>query len=132
MSELAAATLPRINSVMPGLGVADMARAVAFYEGKLGFRVAFRNGAVFTIVGRDGIEISLGLDRAGAGAGRGHAYLKVQGIDAFHDEFVSAGVALTHALRTESYGMREFMITDPDGNTLNFGEPVQNQGQARG
>jgi len=32
---------------------------------------------------------------------------------------------MTHELRTESYGMREFMITDPDGNTINFGEPVR-------
>jgi hypothetical protein len=31
---------------------------------------------------------------------------------------------MTHPLRTESYGMREFMITDSEGNTLNFGEPV--------
>jgi len=29
---------------------------------------------------------------------------------------------MTHPLKTESYGMRELMITDPDGNTVNFGE----------
>jgi len=24
----------------------------------------------------------------------------------------------------EEYGMKEFMITDPEGNTVNFGQPV--------
>jgi len=117
---------------MPGLGVADMARAIDFYEGKLGFRVTFRNGAVFAIVGRDGIEISLGLDRAGTTDSRGACYFKLEGIDVLHGEFLAHGVAMTHPLRTESYGMREFMINDPDGNTLNFGEAVGNQDPAGG
>ena len=38
---------------------------------------------------------------------------------------IPCAVAMTHPLRRESYGMREFMITDPDGNALNFGEAVK-------
>ncbi len=109
---------------MPGFGVRDMVAAVEFYTTKLGFLVAFRNGAVFAIVARDGIELSLALDRSGAKAGKGACYLKVTGINAIHDEVLANGVAMTHPLKTESYGVREFMVTDPDGNTLNFGEPV--------
>ena len=109
---------------MPGFTVGDMNRAVDFYEGRLGFHVTFRNGAVFTIVSRDGIEISLALGRSSQAAGKGACYLKVDGIDTIHDEFLAKGVAMAHPLRTESYGMREFMITDSEGNTLNFGEPV--------
>ena len=115
---------PKINSVMPGFGVRDMAAAIDFYTTKLGFKVTFRNGAVFAIVARDGIELNLALDRPGANPGKGACYLKVAGVDALHDELRANGVAMTHPLKTESYGMREFMITDPDGNTLNFGEPV--------
>jgi catechol 2,3-dioxygenase-like lactoylglutathione lyase family enzyme len=110
---------------MPGFGVSDMATALDFYTTKLGFHVAFKKGAVFAIVARDGIELSLGLDRSGAKPGTGACYLKVTGIDFFHDELIGKGVAMTHPLKTESYGMREFMVTDPDGNTLNFGEPVE-------
>jgi catechol 2,3-dioxygenase-like lactoylglutathione lyase family enzyme len=113
---------------MPGFAVADMARAIDFYEGKLGFRVVFRNGTVFAIVKRHGIEISLGLRRGGP-ANTGACYVKLEGIDALHDEFAARGVAMAHPLKTESYGMREFMITDPDGNTLNFGEAVRSPSQ---
>jgi len=124
MKKLKSVSRPRINSVMPGFGVRDMGAAIDFYTIKLGFQIVFRNGAVFAIVSRDGIEISLGLDRSGAEAGKGACYLKMEGVDVLHAEFIGNGVEMTHPLKTESYQMREFMITDLDGNTLNFGEPV--------
>jgi uncharacterized glyoxalase superfamily protein PhnB len=124
MSTTSSALRPKINSVMPGFGTRDISAAIDFYTAKLGFRVTFRNGAVFAIVAREGIELSLALDRSGAKPGSGACYLKVTGVDALHDELSAKGVAMTHPLKTESYGMREFMVTDPDGNTLNFGEPV--------
>jgi len=115
----------KIKSIMVGFGVRDMSAALDFYTTKLGFHVAFQNGAVYAIVTRDGIDISLGLDRTGAKSGKGGCYLKLEGIEALHEEFIGKGVIMTHPLKTESYAMKEFMITDPDGNTLNFGEPVE-------
>jgi uncharacterized glyoxalase superfamily protein PhnB len=109
---------------MVGFCVHDMERALAFYTTKLGFQVTFRNGAVYTIFSRDNIEISLALDRSGTRIGKGSCYLELEGIDSLHEELTGKGVAMTHPLKTESYGLREFMITDPDGNTLNFGEPA--------
>jgi catechol 2,3-dioxygenase-like lactoylglutathione lyase family enzyme len=110
---------------MVGFGVRDLDAALDFYTTKLGFHITFRNGAVFATVARDGIEISLGLDRTGNKVGRGSCYLKLEGIEALHEELIAKGVSMSHPLKTESYGMKEFMITDPDGNTLNFGQPVK-------
>ena len=110
---------------MVGFSGCDVDAALDFYTKKLGFHAGFKNGAVFAIISRDGIEISLTLDRSGTRAGKSSCYLKVSGVDALHEELIEKGVAMTHPLKTESYGMREFMIADPDGNTLNFGEPVQ-------
>jgi len=115
----------KLKSIMVGFGVRDMSAALDFYTIKLGFHVAFQNGAGYAIVARDGIEISLGLDRTGAKSGKGGCYLKLEGIEALHEELIAKGVVMTHPLKTESYGMKEFMLTDPDGNTLNFGEPVK-------
>jgi catechol 2,3-dioxygenase-like lactoylglutathione lyase family enzyme len=115
---------PRIDSVMAAFHVQDMDRAVEFYTQKLGFHVHFKNGAVFTIVARDNIEISFVLNSDGTLCGHAGCYLKVANVQAFHDDFRRHGIEMTHPLRTEKYGMREFMITDPDGNMLNFGEPV--------
>ena len=117
-----AALWPKINSVMPGFPVRDLQVSLEFYRNKLGFKATFKNGDIFAIVSRDQIDLSLGVDQSGLKAGKGACYLKVTGVDAFHDEFKKKGVEMMHPLRTESYGMREFMIADPDGNTLNFGE----------
>ena len=114
----------QLQSVMPGFPVRDMDRAVSFYTRELGFHLTFRNGAIFSIVCRDAVEVTLSLAPAGRDPGPAHCYVRVTGVDDFHREFRERGVTMTHPLRDEEYGMREFMVTDPDGNTLNFGEPI--------
>jgi len=109
---------------MVGFAVRDLDASLAYYA-KLGFKPVFQNGAVYAIYSRDGIEISLSLDRTGAKSGKGSCYIKLEGVDALHAELLVKNVVVTHPLKTESYGMREFMLTDLDGNTLNFGEPVK-------
>jgi catechol 2,3-dioxygenase-like lactoylglutathione lyase family enzyme len=117
-------TPPRLASAMPCLRVADVPRAVDFYNGCLGFAPVFRNGVTFAIVRRDQIE--LGLSQAaysGATPGGGSCYCKLsQGIDALYADYQARAVTVLHPLRDESYGMREFMIADLDGNTINFGQ----------
>ena len=46
------------------------------------------------------------------------------GVDAIYDELRGKGVSMNHELKTESYGMREFMMADPAGNMINFGEQL--------
>lgn len=114
-----------LTSAMPCFAVRDLEKALGFYVENLGFQVSFRNGTVFAIVTRNQVEIGLGLDRSGDKAGRGGCYLKLQGIDSLHEELRCKGIEMAHALKTEAYGMREFMIRDLDGNTVNFGEPIR-------
>ena|SRR5579862_1626906 len=114
----------RLNSVMPSMPVSGLDMAVAFYTEKLGFKVTFRNGDLFAIVSRDGVEIGLAPVAVHKRTpGTGGIYLKASGVDALHTDLVAKGVAMLHPLRDEAYGMREFMIADPDGNTINYGEP---------
>ena len=119
-------TDPKLTSVMPSLHVEDVPRAVEFYDEFLGFAPVFRNGVTFAIVQRDQIE--LGLIQAAYGRtapGGAGCYCKLsQGIDALYAEYQARGVPILHELRDEPYEMREFMIGDPDGNTINFGQLV--------
>ncbi len=39
-------------------------------------------------------------------------------------EFGAAGVDISKSLHDAVYGMREFGVTDPDGNVLCFGEEL--------
>ena len=111
---------------MPSLPVEEVPRAADYYTISLGFEVVFRSGVTFAIVRRDNVE--LGLSQAacsGALAGTAACYCKLsQGIDALYAEYHTRGVSIRHELRDESYGMREFMIADADGNRINFGQPI--------
>lgn len=119
---------PKFQSIMPGYAVKDMKVSLDFYTQKLGFKTVFTNGPaaapVFAIVARDGLEISLNLDRTGERAGTGASYLKLQGIDSLYEEYTHRDVPMVNKLKTMEYEMREFMLKDPDGNTINFGEYV--------
>ncbi len=116
----------KFASVMPCLRVADVPRAIDFYHDSLGFVPVFRNGVTFAIVRRDHIEIGLGQAAYEAAApGGASCYCKLsQGIEALYAEYESHGVSILHPLADEPYQMREFMISDPDGNTINFGQPI--------
>ena len=114
---------------MPSLSVEDVPRAVEFYTNYLGFEAVFRNGITFAIVCRDDVELSLSqtayLRKSLPAAGASSCYCKLSdGIDALYAEYRSYGVSILHPLRDESYGMREFMIADIDGNLINFGQPI--------
>jgi catechol 2,3-dioxygenase-like lactoylglutathione lyase family enzyme len=116
---------PRFTSAMPTLPVLSVESAIAFYTAALGFSLTFRNGSSFAIVARDSIELGLTtVEASGVSAGRGRCYLKLTGIEALYSDYLAKGVSILHELREESYGMKEFMIADPDGNQINFGEPV--------
>lgn len=117
----------QFSSVMPCLTVADLPKAIVFYEDVLGFSCTFTNGdpICFAIISRGGIEVSLAGERLGGVAGKNNCYIKLStGIETLYAEYQKSGATITHPFRVEEYGMKEFMITDPEGNTVNFGQPV--------
>lgn len=117
-----------LKQVNPTLQVRDMRRALAFFEGSLGFRCTFKvrddlhPGIPYAIVERDHVKIHLQLsDKA---AGLSACYITVDDIDALYTELQKASVRVTRAIEDSTYGMRDFNIADADGNTLGFGEPI--------
>jgi catechol 2,3-dioxygenase-like lactoylglutathione lyase family enzyme len=114
------------TSVMPSCTVSDLPKSVAFYRDRLGFDCVFTNGdpICFAIMRRDSVEISLQTQRLGGAPGQHGCYVKLTGVESLPADYQKKGVKIVHPLRTEEYGMKEFMIADLDGNTINFGEVV--------
>lgn len=117
-----------LHAVHPVLPVRDLAAALDFYTGRLGFAFRFgdRSGApAYAGVGRDTIELHLQWQGADSFADRsvGPANLRfvVDDPDRLLDELRAAGaVGAALTVRETEWGTREFGLHDPDGNGLTF------------
>jgi uncharacterized glyoxalase superfamily protein PhnB len=50
------------------------------------------------------------------------AYVTVEDVDALYEEYRSRGVPFARPLETTAWGTREFVVIDPDGYILYFGQ----------
>jgi predicted enzyme related to lactoylglutathione lyase len=120
-----------LKRVSPTLHVADMRRALSFFEGSLGFRCTFKlhddlhPEIPYAIVERD--EVAIHLQRREEAAGMSACYVTVDDADSLWAEVQKAGVRVMRPIENSSYGGRDFTIADPDGNTLGFGQPIDNE-----
>jgi catechol 2,3-dioxygenase-like lactoylglutathione lyase family enzyme len=116
-------TFQRIAAAVP---VSDISRALGFYRGILGMSVTFTNGdpVGFVILRRDAAELHLTLVR-GHRAGRHNvAHLMVADATALYEHLVSNGVPIVKGLRDADYGLRGFVLADPDGNRIDVGQQL--------
>ncbi|MEZ4238440.1 MAG: VOC family protein [Myxococcota bacterium] len=112
----------------PTLPVTDVDRALAFYVGVLGLRVTFTNGdpVGFVILERDGAELHLTRVREPVPpAARNVAHLLVSDATALYDHLVAHGVRIVKGLRDADYGLRQFVLADPDGNRIDVGQSLR-------
>ncbi len=125
-----------VRCMVPILKVTDIEVAVDFYCSALGFATDFRysaspDGPSYVGVSLDGNQIHLSTF-AGDGIAGTAAYCYVDDIDALVQRFRKAGLSTPERPTSpveegpvdQSWGMREFYVRDPDGNTLRFGSPI--------
>lgn len=120
--------MPKLKSVRSVLAVKDLQASVDFYCNKLGFSIDFKfEGWCF--LSRDGVQLMLGHcpDEIPASQTSDHsyfAYIEVQAIDELHGEFLARGLTSLSPLDSKPWGMREFMVTTPDGHRIMFGQDL--------
>ena len=112
--------------VTPTLPVADMVESISFYE-SAGFEVEPYD-AGFSFVHLDdqsfaSLDLIEGLDRSGNHAG---CYVMVEDVDGWHDRLAAAGLRVTDA-EDMPWGMHEFTLTDPSGNSIRVGRNVSTE-----
>jgi len=125
-----------VTRAVPIVKVSNIPVALEFYCSTLGFVIDFRyeasaDGPWYAGVSRDGCQIPLSTF-AGDGVLGTATYFYVDDVDALHRAFRQAGLKLPANPESpvddgpvnQTWGMREFYVRDPDGNTLRFGSPV--------
>jgi catechol 2,3-dioxygenase-like lactoylglutathione lyase family enzyme len=129
---------------IPALPVVNIAKAIAFYGSKMGFKARHQEDS-FAIIGRNGIDIHLwaACDRSwrykfwlpfrpvksGAEsflAGTASCRIEVSGIDELYEEMKAAGVIYNakSIVEDQPWGHRDFPTLDLHGNLITFFEIV--------
>ena len=123
---MAGITFGRFAAAVP---VSDIGRALAFYQDTLGMTVTFTNGdpTGFVILRRDAAELHLTLVRGHRAGLHNVAHLMVADATALHDHLVASGVRIVKGLRDADYGLRGFVMADPDGNRIDVGQRLLRQ-----
>lgn len=127
---------------MPAIPVVhcrNVQESLAFYTRTLDFEKKYPEARdtdwVIDLIRRDSgdvAEIQLS-QHAGDGAFGCAINIRVQNIDALFAKYLSRGLDTSghdnspvhHGPVNQTWGLREFYITDADGNTLRFGEPIR-------
>ncbi|MGH9018491.1 MAG: bleomycin resistance protein, partial [Acidimicrobiales bacterium] len=106
--------------------VRDLAPALAHYA-TLGFTTfAHDGGSDYGFANRQGIGIHLDAHADHDPSGGVVTYLYVADADALYGEWSRPGIAgTTRPVGPTSYKMREGSHTDPDGNLIRFGSPIE-------
>ena len=112
--------------IVPILPVKDLAHSMQFYR-SLGFSAHAWQGGGYSFLSRDGLEIHLrtapdlleGQNPSGV-----YFYLDNNTAASLEAEFQAVGVKILSPLAPREWKMNEFVLSDPDGNLLRFGEPL--------
>jgi catechol 2,3-dioxygenase-like lactoylglutathione lyase family enzyme len=117
----------RLTSLAPQLLVADLARAIAWYE-RIGFTFGAPWDGFYAIGTRDGLELHLKEAPRSAAERRQRreqehldAAAGVDGIEAFYAACVASGATILKPLAATPWGTADFYVEDPDGNVIAFG-----------
>ena len=123
------------------LFVPDVEASVRFYTEKLGFElvrlereaVEGRERATFAIVGVENAVMMLAQESLYVPGGEGLARprgggidtrIVVDDVDAVYRRASDNGVTIVHDIGDRPYGLRDFIIRDPDGFRLRFASPL--------
>jgi catechol 2,3-dioxygenase-like lactoylglutathione lyase family enzyme len=117
------------RNIIPRFPVANLSRAIDFYEQILGFHQDIswpEDNPAFCILKRD--QVSLGFflpdeHRPSTATGNGEFYIETAGMQALL-ESLQGRITIEWGPEVYWYGRREFAIRDPDGYLVIFTEPT--------
>lgn len=116
----------RFGRVAVTISVKHIARALAFYVDILGFQKTFQNGdpVGFLILKKDNAEIHITRNPGHSASVQNVAHLLVEDAESLYNHVESHGVRIVKGIRDADFGLKTFVMADPDGNRIDVGQPV--------
>jgi len=108
-----------VRSAIPILPSTDLARTATFYR-SIGFHETERFDS-YLLLHSGGVELHFsGRDDAEPG----ECFLHVADATKLWKQLSDQGLAGVGPIAAQDYGLREFVLTDPDGNRIRIGSPM--------
>ena len=120
--------------MIPLLRCRDMKEAISFYTGILDFKLKYKDAPsddwVVDLV-NENAELQLTSLKGDQSPGIA-VNVRVDDVDSLFEKYIKRGLDTSGKKNSpvhqeplnQSWGMREFYVTDPSGNTLRFGKPI--------
>jgi len=112
-----------LRMALPELPFDDVAAAVRHYRDVLGFRINYEQHDL-GVMDRDAITILL-IARTPAHKGIGSFEVYVSDVDALYEELLAKGVKVSGPPVSHPWGLRDFRITDLEGNRITFAQTFE-------
>ncbi|WP_035606973.1 VOC family protein [Haloferula sp. BvORR071] len=113
--------------------VAHVEAALAYYTGVLGFSERFRFGDYAGVEhGEVQIHLSGPKSTNKRQVGQGSIYIFCGDVDGYYAEIIGRGARPQAPPKDYEYGMRDFVVEDPDGNLVGFGQESSREPKADG
>ena len=111
------------------LAVHNVRESARFYVDALGFTITSDLGG-WIFVTKDNCMIMLGecpddMHPSQLGCHNYFAYLRVDDVDAYHEQLRRAGVQWVGDVADQPWGMREFGLKTPDGHRIRIGQTIR-------
>jgi uncharacterized glyoxalase superfamily protein PhnB len=104
------------------LYVKDLQTALDYYRDKLGFTGDFIWGSPSYYACLSRGDAAIHLNSSYPPKATSIICIFCKGLDALHDDLAARGATISRETMTHPYGMRDFIVTDPDGHQLIFGQ----------
>jgi catechol 2,3-dioxygenase-like lactoylglutathione lyase family enzyme len=106
------------------LAVRDLDASAAYYRDVLGFQIVWEEAADWRLAQRGDVRLMIGhcpndAPAADIGSHSWFGYIEVDDVDALHRDLSGKGAACS-APHDQQYGMREIVVTTPDGHRIVF------------
>jgi uncharacterized glyoxalase superfamily protein PhnB len=112
-----------LRKVMPELPFTDVAAAIAHYRDVLGFTINYSQDNL-GVMDRDSLRVLL-IARTPRHSGIGSCAFYVTDADALHAELTARGANVQGPPVSHPWGLREFIVLDPEGNRLSFAQTFE-------
>ena len=132
-------TQPTFRSVTPIIRVADVPTSIRYYVEALGFENEFGwssdaqafvdDAPDFACVYRGNVSFFLDHGDQSAVGTRHSIFLNtLDELEALHHEYRQSGATIVEPPEDKPWGMREMLVSDPDGNTFRIGVGLGQEG----